>query len=312
MIWNVSFTHSVKSWWFTIVGAVVLCAPLLAAAQEGYRAAYTEEAFNEAGWDYPGGGLVPCDGGPGDACTWSDFVQLFDNVVFWLITFLAVIAVIMFVIVGFKLVTSAGNKEAWETAKKMFTNVFIGIILVLAAWLIVDTALRTLTGKGINDWIPEDDAEVFETEPITGAASTGGSGFNSGYQGTIGRGGGGLGGSETCDGCVSLNAEGVNVANSYRGISGPDRTDLVHPDVAKAALWMQNEGIDRYGVLPFQVTAAFTRGVGHSAGSMHYKGIAIDFDPINGISNYAVEQLAIEAGFSYVLDEGSHVHADMR
>ena len=97
------------------------------------------------------GGLVPC--GTGDnMCDTDDFMKLIDNLVNFLFTFLSIIAVIVLVVVGFRMVTSRGNEEEWKKAKSMFANVVIGIILVLAAWVIVDTLLKTLTGKDLNFW----------------------------------------------------------------------------------------------------------------------------------------------------------------
>ncbi|MEX0918261.1 MAG: pilin [Candidatus Paceibacterota bacterium] len=111
----------------------VLCMPLVVGAQDT--------------------GLVPACGAN---CNWCDFITLINNVVRWLIIFLSVIAVIVLVIAGFKMVTSGGDVSAWTSAKSMFTNVILGIIIVLAAWLIVDTGLVMLTGGGINFWLPSD------------------------------------------------------------------------------------------------------------------------------------------------------------
>lgn len=102
---------------------------------------------------YDGSGLVTCEG---PNCNWCSFVSLINRIVTWLIGFLSILAVLAFVYVGFKLVTSMGNPSEWESAKKMFTNLVIGLIIVLAAWLIVDTSMRILTGKGINGWLPSD------------------------------------------------------------------------------------------------------------------------------------------------------------
>jgi len=92
-------------------------------------------------------GLVPqCEG---SKCSTGDFVKLIDNVIKFLVTMLSVIAVIVMVYAGFLMVTSGGDENKWTTAKGLFTNVVIGIILVLAAWLIVDTLLSMLTGDGL-------------------------------------------------------------------------------------------------------------------------------------------------------------------
>lgn len=96
-------------------------------------------------------GLVPC-GSPGqEPCTTEHVVAFANNVITWLISILGVIAVIALMITGFKLVTSAGNPGAWTQAKDMFTNIVIGIIIILAAWLVVDTILKGFTDQGLEE-----------------------------------------------------------------------------------------------------------------------------------------------------------------
>ena len=48
----------------------------------------------------------------------------------------------MAVYAGVKMVISSGNSHALQDAKDMFTNAFIGLFIILAAWLMVDTLLR--------------------------------------------------------------------------------------------------------------------------------------------------------------------------
>jgi hypothetical protein len=115
-------------------------------------------------------------------------------------------------------------------------------------------------------------------------------------------------------GMTSLVAAGVNVATKYHGINGPGRTDLAHPMVTDSVSWMQDQGKARFGKIPFQVTAAYTEGVGHSAGSQHYKGLAVDLQPINGVTFDQIIRLCTDAKFSYIKDErkNNHIHCDMR
>lgn len=95
-------------------------------------------------------GIVICQ----ENCGWNDLIILVNRIVNWLVAFLSVVAVIVMVVAGFKMVTSGGDVAAWSSAKSMFTNVVIGFILVLAAWLIVDTVLSMLTTcGGINQWL---------------------------------------------------------------------------------------------------------------------------------------------------------------
>jgi hypothetical protein len=89
-------------------------------------------------------GFVPCSG---EGCSACDFVVLANTIIKWLISFSFILFAFMAVMAGFKLVTSGGNPSAMSEAKKGFTNVFIGLIIIMAAWLFVDTLLRGLLGK---------------------------------------------------------------------------------------------------------------------------------------------------------------------
>lgn len=89
-------------------------------------------------------GIVPCDGTTENPCNSCQLVVLGENILRWLIGVMLVIFAILVAISGFNLVTSAGNPTAKTDAKKKLTNAFIGIIIVLAAWLIVDTLMRSL------------------------------------------------------------------------------------------------------------------------------------------------------------------------
>ncbi len=86
-------------------------------------------------------GFVPCRG---RECNLCHLIELGGNVLNWLVGILSIIAVLLFVYAGIRLVTSGGNTEAKELAKNIFTNVLIGYIIVLAAWLLVDTGMKIL------------------------------------------------------------------------------------------------------------------------------------------------------------------------
>lgn len=107
------------------------------------RAGYDESKLRGAG------GLVPCNG---PDCDINDVVDMANRVINFLLQLLMILGTIALVAVGFGLVISGGNSEAWTKAKNRFTNVVFGLILVLAAWLIVDTIMLGLTGKGLAGW----------------------------------------------------------------------------------------------------------------------------------------------------------------
>ena len=84
-------------------------------------------------------GMIPCEGA---GCNFCHFVTLANNVIAWLIGVLAVVFGVMVFAAGIGLVTSGGNPGKLEDAKKSLTNALIGLIIVLASWLIIDTLLK--------------------------------------------------------------------------------------------------------------------------------------------------------------------------
>jgi len=93
-----------------------------------------------------GTGFIPCDGTKDNPCTSCHVIVLANTIIKWLIGMVFLLFAYLAVVAGFKMVVSGGNPSALQTAKSSFTNAFIGLMIVLAAWLIVDTLLRSLIG----------------------------------------------------------------------------------------------------------------------------------------------------------------------
>lgn len=91
-------------------------------------------------------GIVSYAGCSGVDCSACNLVKMVNGGVTWLIGLLFVVFAVIMAIAGIGLVISGGNQAALESAKKKFLNSFIGIMIVLSAWLIVDTLMRTLVG----------------------------------------------------------------------------------------------------------------------------------------------------------------------
>ena len=89
--------------------------------------------------------LANCSGADCSAC---NVVYMANGIIKWLIGILCIIFAVLLAIAGVKLVTSGGNPGALDAAKSSFTNAIIGFIIVLAAWLVVDTIIRSLVGNG--------------------------------------------------------------------------------------------------------------------------------------------------------------------
>ena len=269
-------------------------------------------------------GFVTCNG---PDCTFCSVVAMVNKIKDWIIMMSTVLAVLVLAYAGARMVFSQGNPSALADAKQYLINVFIGVLLILAAFTIVDSLMKVLVGGDFGPWNALDPANC-GTQFEPGKTDKGGITLSphentlqlSDYQNeveTVGYGGAILNTSGTPITSVNLNnleslsAAGINVAN-WEGINGPGRTDKAAPQVVSAVKWIQDQGQTLYGKQIFQVTAAYANNVGHSANSMHYKGVAVDLQAINGITNTQIAALARQAGFTYVLDEGNHVHMDMR
>lgn len=70
--------------------------------------------------------------------------QLAINVVNWILGILALIAVIMILIGGFRWMTAGGNEEKVESAKKLLIAALIGLVIILAAWGLAVYAINNL------------------------------------------------------------------------------------------------------------------------------------------------------------------------
>lgn len=99
-------------------------------------------------WAQEDTGLVTCKG---PDCNFCSFVVMVNNLIEWLVGFLTLAAVLALVYAGFKLVVSGGDQGAMTDAKKMITNIIIGFVIVLSAWLIVDTLMKALLDPNLTD-----------------------------------------------------------------------------------------------------------------------------------------------------------------
>ncbi len=115
------------------------------------------------GQDSGPAGLVTCSG---TDCNFCLFVELFDVIVDWIVTISILLIVMVLAYAGFGLVTSAGNQSAYENAKTYFVNAMIGLILLVAAWTIVDTIMKALTGSDYGVWEPVECGEIYRPEPV--------------------------------------------------------------------------------------------------------------------------------------------------
>lgn len=93
-------------------------------------------------------GLVPC-GGPGEPeCDLCQLAKLSQNIIEFAVRITFILAALLFAYAGFLFFTGGSDPGQISRAKKIFTNTFVGLVIVLVSWLVVDILLKTLTGQG--------------------------------------------------------------------------------------------------------------------------------------------------------------------
>jgi Type IV secretion system pilin len=129
--------------------------------------------------------FVTCSGTNCSAC---NLVEMVNAIIVWLFGIIFLIFATLMVVAGFGLVTSGGNQAALSAAKSKFTNAIIGLLIVMAAWLLVDTVMRQLvkgdgnlgeTGAGFKGFGPWSEVQCLQQtktilpNPQLSAAATG-------------------------------------------------------------------------------------------------------------------------------------------
>ena len=98
------------------------------------------------------GGLVPCDNTT-QPCDFTQFMNLINIVIHFILYDMVIpISAIMFAYAGFLLITAGSEAAGARTkAKSIFLNVVLGLIIAVAAFLIIRTILSILGYEG--SWI---------------------------------------------------------------------------------------------------------------------------------------------------------------
>src|SRR3989338_6365872 len=106
-----------------------------------------------AAWTDP---IVQCSGAlPGKtidgktqaACTVCDIAKTAQNVPNTAIYIAVFMSSILFAYAGFIYITNIANHGEITKAKNIFANVIIGLVIILASWLVIDTLMKTLVNN---------------------------------------------------------------------------------------------------------------------------------------------------------------------
>jgi len=249
------------------------------------------------------GPIVPpecnCDAeGISSAPDWGCVMQTIQNAINFTISMSVIIATIFIIYTGFMFVASAGNPHTREAAKTRLVNVVVGMLVVLAAWLIVDFIMKTLYNEGeFGPWnaiLQNDGAELcFQPReappPLPGVTANPGNWTGTG-------GGTNLTGAQNCPDCVSLSALGLTCKSSNSCTADPRVAPrLVDLETRFAGSW--------------RITEAYPPTVAHT-NACHRQGTCVDAG-FTGSTSYSVDnvrafvQAANAAGFRAVFETSS-------
>jgi hypothetical protein len=91
--------------------------------------------------------IVTCQG---INCTCADLTTVAQNIINLSIFVAIFLSAILFAWAGWKMISgrSMGSHGAIDEGKEVLWNVVIGLVIIIAAWLIVDTIVKTITASG--------------------------------------------------------------------------------------------------------------------------------------------------------------------
>jgi hypothetical protein len=97
------------------------------------------------------GQIVTCDGtslNGGKECTVCSLATTAQNILNTAIYILVFLSAVLFAWAGFKMLTAGGDSEGYSQGKSILINVIIGLVIVLAGWIVIDTLMKTMVNQG--------------------------------------------------------------------------------------------------------------------------------------------------------------------
>jgi hypothetical protein len=96
--------------------------------------------------------IVQCGGEGEEMCDACDAFSLISRGLVYLISLIGIILTVVIMWSGIKIATSAGNMSAVSEAKNLLWNAIIGFVIILVAWLAIDTVMKTLLRDNLFDF----------------------------------------------------------------------------------------------------------------------------------------------------------------
>ncbi len=97
------------------------------------------------------GRLIPCGGLNQPACgTWSQFLELFYNVIEFVLKLSIPIAVLVLIWGGFLLLTAGGSEKQIKAGQSALIAAIVGLAIVFGSYIIVSAIIEAFIGRFSN------------------------------------------------------------------------------------------------------------------------------------------------------------------
>ena len=93
--------------------------------------------------------IVTCNGVDCNVCYIATVAQNVLNTAIFIMVFLSAV---LFAWAGWKMLTAQGDTESYTAGKRIFGNVVLGLIIILAGWIVIDTLMKTMTNSPFGPW----------------------------------------------------------------------------------------------------------------------------------------------------------------
>lgn len=125
-----------------------------------FNVAQAQEGLVPCGTNrYPPGSTITTNGNSVDVsgqianpCGFCDLLTLIEKIIDFALKISFSLVIIFILYGGFVIMTAGGSSERAASGRKIIQAAIIGILIALAAWLIINTILTVLTGQKFEPW----------------------------------------------------------------------------------------------------------------------------------------------------------------
>ncbi len=94
--------------------------------------------------------LIQCGSAGQHCCDFTEAAILVNRIITWVIRMSVTVAAISFSIAGGKMLLNPESDSERQAAKDMFKKTLMGLMIILGAWLVVNTVISTLVSDKID------------------------------------------------------------------------------------------------------------------------------------------------------------------